>query len=271
MFLGNVHLLIGRIAAHLDELHPVQQGPGNGLHIVGGGNKQHLGQIHRQLHIVITELVILLRIQHLQQGRCRISLVIAAHFVDLIQQHQRIFHTGAFQACDDPARHGAHVCSSVSPDLRLVPDTAQTDTDIFLIQCPGHRLGNGRLTGSRRAHQTDDGAVALAGQRPHSQEFQHPLLHLLQAIVILVQHLSGIADIGVVLGHMVPGQRQQRLNIAADHRTLGIVLSHVFKTGNLLGDLLLDILIRFQAGQLLFKMLRIRERIVLSQLLPDVL
>ena len=31
MFPGNMHLLVFRVAAHLDELHPVQKGTGNGV------------------------------------------------------------------------------------------------------------------------------------------------------------------------------------------------------------------------------------------------
>ena len=43
MLLGNVLLLILRVAADLDDLHPVQQGPGNSPQVIGCGNEKHLG------------------------------------------------------------------------------------------------------------------------------------------------------------------------------------------------------------------------------------
>ncbi len=84
---GDVLLFILGIAGDLDDFHPVHQCPGNLLGIVGRGDKEHLGEILGQLHVVVRKVAVLLRIQYLQQSGGRISPVVAAGLVDLIQKH----------------------------------------------------------------------------------------------------------------------------------------------------------------------------------------
>ena len=88
--LGDLQLLLIAVAGQLNDLHPVQQGPGDGVQGVGGGDEQHVGQIEGQLQEVVPEGGVLLPIQHLQQGGGRVTPVVGAQFVDLIQQQQRV-------------------------------------------------------------------------------------------------------------------------------------------------------------------------------------
>ena len=135
---------------------------------------------------MIPESIILLPVQHLQQSSAGIALVVIADLVDLIQKQQRVLDPCLPDRIGDPAGHGAHIGFAVAPDLSFIPDAAQTDADIFLMQRFGHASGDGRLAGARRAHQTDDRAPALTGQRTHGQIFQDPLLHLRQTVVVIV-------------------------------------------------------------------------------------
>ena len=186
MLHGDVELLVLCVAGHLNDFHAVQQRPRDSLQSVGRGHEKHFREIQRHFQIVVPEPVILLAVQHLQKGGEGISLVVVAHLVDLVQQHEGILHPGAADARRDAPRHGAHVCLPVAPDLRLVPDASQGDAHIGLLKRPGQGPGDGGLAGSRRSHQAEDGALSLSCQSPHSQKFQHPLLHLLQAVVILL-------------------------------------------------------------------------------------
>ena len=68
VLLGDLQLFLVGIAAQLDDLHPVQQGTGDGVQGVGGGDEHHPAQVHRHLQEVIPEGMILLTVQHLQQG-----------------------------------------------------------------------------------------------------------------------------------------------------------------------------------------------------------
>ena len=54
---------------------------------------------------MITKGIILSWIQHLQQSRGRISLVITAHLVHLIQEENRIAGTGFLKSFQDAARN----------------------------------------------------------------------------------------------------------------------------------------------------------------------
>ena len=69
----NLELLFIRIAGNLDDLQSVQQSRRNRFNVVGRGNEHHMAQIKRKLHVVITESIILCRIQHFQHRRCRIA------------------------------------------------------------------------------------------------------------------------------------------------------------------------------------------------------
>ena len=65
MVFGNLQLFLVSIAAKFNDLHPVQQRPGDGIGGVGSGDKHHLAQIHRYLHKMVPEGAVLLAIQHL--------------------------------------------------------------------------------------------------------------------------------------------------------------------------------------------------------------
>ena len=47
--LGDLQFFLVGIAGQLDDLHPVQQGPGDGVQGVGRGNEQHVGQVEGHL------------------------------------------------------------------------------------------------------------------------------------------------------------------------------------------------------------------------------
>ena len=126
--LGDLQLLLIGIAGQFNDLHPVQQGPGDGIQGVGGGDKEHVGEIEGHLQKMVAEGAVLLGVQHLQQGRGGIAPLIIAQLVDLIQQQQRITALSLLNGGNDAARHGPHIGLAVAADLRLVMDAAQGDT-----------------------------------------------------------------------------------------------------------------------------------------------
>ena len=160
----------------------------------------------------------------------------------------------------------------MSSDLRLIPHTAETDAHILFIQRPGNTLGDGGLSGSRRPHQTDNGAVSAllsSRQAAHRQKLQYALLHLLQPVMILVQDPLRAGKIRVVLGRLIPRQLQQGLNISPLHRTLGAAAGKPFEPGDFLLDPLLHFLIGLQLLHTLGKLIRLGEGIAVPQLLTD--
>src|SRR5262249_34044414 len=63
--------------------------------------------------------------------------------------------------------------------------------------------------------------VALGTQSAHGQELDDPLFDVLQAIVVLVQHPSGMTDVQVIVGAFGPGKVYQPVEVGADHAILG--------------------------------------------------
>ena len=57
------------VAGQLDYLHPVAEGRRDGVEHVGGRDEEHLGEVERNLQVVVLEGEVLLRIEHLKQGR----------------------------------------------------------------------------------------------------------------------------------------------------------------------------------------------------------
>ena len=178
------------------------------MYIVGRGDKQHIRKIQWQFQIIVSELAVLLRIQHFQHSGRWISLVITAHFIDFIQQHQWILHSGLPDALDQTSRHSPNISPAMTTDLCLIFHTSQADADILFIQCPGNRTGNTCLTGSGRSHQTDDRAFASFCQSADSQKLQHTFFYFFQTIVIIIQNLLRIFQIGIVHRFLIPWQIQ---------------------------------------------------------------
>ena len=80
--------------------------------------------------------------------------MITAHLVDLVQQYQRIARSGLLNSRYDATRHGTHISTTVSTNLRFISYTAQGNTHVLAIHRLGNRTGNGGLTDTGRTNQT---------------------------------------------------------------------------------------------------------------------
>lgn len=54
----------------------------------------------------------------------------------------------------------------------------------------GHRAADAGLPHSRGPHKAEDGPLEAVGELAHSEVLHHPLLHLLQPIVVSIQNLA---------------------------------------------------------------------------------
>ena len=120
MIAGNGNLLHIDVPVDGDQLHSVEQRPGDSVERVGRGDKDHIGEVKVQLKVVIAERVVLRRIEHLQQCRRRIAGPARAEFVDLVQQDHRIHRVGLSQRLHNPAGLRAHVGPAVPADFCFV-------------------------------------------------------------------------------------------------------------------------------------------------------
>ena len=220
---------------------------------------------------MIPERIVLLTVQNFQQCRRRISLIVIAHFIDLVQQQQGILNARLPDGVRDPSRHGAHICLAMSTDLRLVTDTAQTDTNILLVKRLRNAPRHGRLAGSRRSYQTDDRTASLSSQNTYRQILQYTLLHLLQSVVLCIQNLPGARQVFAVLRRLIPRQFQQRFNICPLYHRLRMTARHILIPHDLLADLLFDLLRCNQFCRCFLKLFYIGIYRVLTQFFLNIL
>ena len=156
---------------------------------------------------MVQKVVVLLWVQHLQQGGGRVALIGRADLVDLVEHDHRVGGAGVFHGLEKLAGHGADVGSAMALDLCLVPDAAHGEAVEASTQGVGDGASNGRLAHPGRADQQDDRAGDLALHNAHGEELKDTVLHVREAVVVPVQHPSCSPQVQLVLGVAAPGQQ----------------------------------------------------------------
>ena len=139
----------------------------------------------------------------------------------------------------------------MAADLGLVMDAAQAHAGKLAAHALGNGMGDGRLAHARRAHQADDLPLDVGVQLAHGQNFQDALLDLVQAVMVMVQHLAGMGLIQVIFGGHMPGQRQAGIQIIADDAGLGRVALHAGQALALFQQLFLALGVQLELQDLL--------------------
>ena len=143
------------------------------------------------------------------------------HLVYLVEDKHGIARAGLLYRLDDTSGHRSDIGTTVSADLCLVVQTTQRHTYVLTSHGLGNRLAQRGLTHARRTVETDDWALQIAPQCQHGHMFQDTLLHLLHAVVVLVQDLLRTLQVEVVFRIFIPGQVHQRLQIVQLHIEVG--------------------------------------------------
>ena len=134
---GDCELFGVQVSRKTDDLHAVPGRVGNPRECVCGGDEQDIGEVVLQLQIVVREGLVLLRVQHLQEGCTGIAMKIAGQLVDLVEKKNRVVRPATAHPLEHPPRQGADVGATVTPDLRFVPDPPQADADEFPAESRG--------------------------------------------------------------------------------------------------------------------------------------
>src|SRR5262249_11906093 len=152
---------------NLDDLHAVAQWAGDGVELIGGGDEQRVRQVEGHVQVGVLEGVVLRRVQHLQQRRRRITAIVGAQLVDLVEDDHRVVRAGAAQLLDDATRHRPHVRAPVPADLRLVAHTAQRHADEGTTGSAGDALTERGLAYTGRPDEAQDGTARVPAQLAH--------------------------------------------------------------------------------------------------------
>mmetsp|Transcript_81112 Transcript_81112/g.173489 ORF Transcript_81112/g.173489 Transcript_81112/m.173489 type:complete len:420 (-) Transcript_81112:63-1322(-) len=110
----------------------------------------------------------------------------------------------------------------------------------FPPQCLRHRAAEGSLPHTWRPMEAKDGPLHVAAHLLHCQKLKDAALHLVQAVMVLLQNLVGQAEVQVVVVRAFgPGQRSQSLEVSTANCILWVLRLDVLQPLQLpLSDLL---------------------------------
>ena len=109
-----MELLLLGVAGQPDDLHPVQQRPGDRLEDVPRRDEEDPREVERQVEVVVPERVVLRRVEHLEHRRGQVAAIVGAHLVDLVDHHDRVHRAGVADGAHDHARHRPDVGAPVA-------------------------------------------------------------------------------------------------------------------------------------------------------------
>src|SRR5262249_56380496 len=92
----------------------------------------------------------------------------------------------------------------MAADLGLVAHAAQRHAHELPPRGAGDRLAERRLPDAWRADQAEDGALQVTDEALDREVLEDALLHLLVAVVVLLEHLLGDGAVELVLGVLSP-------------------------------------------------------------------
>ena len=222
----NVHLFVFGIARKIDGFHTIEQRRIDGV-AVARCHEHHVGKVKTHIHIVIFELAILFGIEYFEQSGRRIAPHAGTDLVDFVQKEERIFHAHLGHGLDDLARHRTDVSTAVTADVARILHAAQSHAHVLAARGAGDRFTETGLADAGSAHQTQNRRLDLVDSTLHGQVFQDALLDLFQPPVIGVEDFLGLLEILVDFGLFLPGQRNQRFDVAANHRGFGVRRRHL--------------------------------------------
>ena len=269
MLFSDIELFDAGIGRQFDDVHTVAQGRGDRVGVVGGGDEHHVGKIERQIDIVVDKSVVLLTVEHLEQCRGGIALVIGAELIDLVEDQQRIAGAAFTDCVDDTAGHRGNIGAAVTADLSLVTHAAQGDA----VALSADRLTDGGRDGgfadAGRADQTDDLPLRLIAQLADSELFDDALLDLIQTVVVAVKLFAHSLQIDILLCRRIPRKLQNGVDVGLDHAGFVGADRQTLQSRTFLHQRFFDLFGQLHIGDLLAQFVDIVEFAAITQLVAD--
>ena len=182
--------------------------------------------------------MVLLGVQHLEQGSTRIAVDAGAQLVDLIEHHHAVARAGLADGLDDVAGQRTDVGAAVPADLGLVVHAAEAHAHELAAHGAGDRLPERGLAHARRANQAQDRRLALWRQLAHGQILDDAPLDLFEAVVVRIEDAPRLGDVDRRLFGQAPGQFDQPVEVGSHHAVLRGRLGHPLKAAQLLARVL---------------------------------
>mmetsp|Transcript_685 Transcript_685/g.1580 ORF Transcript_685/g.1580 Transcript_685/m.1580 type:complete len:231 (-) Transcript_685:466-1158(-) len=200
------NLLFKDVASYSNNFHPVEQWTRNGVGHVRSADEEHVGEIHRDIQVVIAKIRVLFGIQDLEEGRGWIASVVPAELVDLINENDWVGTLRNLQTLNELPGHRAYIGPSVSSQLRDVMHTADRESVEFSVQSSRDTRSDRGFSDAGRASEAHDFPLGRVLQERDRDMLQDSLLYIFEAIMVLVQYFFRTLDV-LVLRCMDPPRK----------------------------------------------------------------
>src|SRR5438034_7272034 len=212
----DVHLLVLGVAGETDDLHPVAQRRDDRVLDVRRGDEDDLREVVGHLEVVVAERVVLLGVEHLEERRAWVAAEVRADLVDLVEHEDGVDLARGLHVLEDAAGQRTNVGASVAADLGLVTDATKRHADELAAHRASDGLAEARLAHAGRADEAEDRRAQVLAELAHRHVLDDPILHLGQAVVVLIEDLRGLRDVPVVARRLVPRERDEPVDVRPD-------------------------------------------------------
>ena len=108
----------------------------------------------------------------------------------------------------------------MAANFGFVAHAAQRHAHELAVGRAGDRLSQRGLADARRADEAQDRRFQLVDALLHGEIFKDAFLDLVEAVVVVFQHLLGIGQVVVDLGFLLPRQADQGVDDSCARRWL---------------------------------------------------
>src|SRR5262247_1377111 len=144
---------------------------------------------------MILEGGVLFRIQHFKQCSRRITAEVHAHFVDFIEQENRINRSSLLDHLNNLPGKCADIRPAMAANLRLITNTAQSQPHKLAACSAGDGHPERSLTDARRSDEAEDRTFRFLDELPNGEKLENAVFNFLESVMILIQNLFGNFDI----------------------------------------------------------------------------
>ncbi len=239
---GNLYLLLRDITRNLHQLHAVTQRGRDGVERVCRRDEQHVREVIVAVEIVVVELRVLLRVEHLEKSRSRVPLMITANLVNLVEDNDRIGGLALQKRRNYAAGECPEIGAPVSANLRLIMQTAERHARILAPRRLGHAPSERGLADPRRTVQAEDRRLHVAAELDYRHLVKDTVLDLVQTEMVLIELLLDPLDGELRVGEVVPRKVDEVVEISILYRIVGRRRRETVKVGQLLIEMLLGLL-----------------------------
>ena len=145
----------------------------------------------------------------------------APSLIDLVEHEHRVVGAGLAHGADDDPGHRPHVGAPMPADLGLVAHAADVMRTNLRPMRLGDAVAEAGLADAGRADEAQDRPVQVGLELADRQELEDAVFDLFEVVVVAVEDLARVRHVEVVLAVHRPGQRDDPVEVGADHGVLG--------------------------------------------------